>query len=150
MSAAGALSKTSKSVSRVLYADARLSSVWDARYRAPRATCETAPGRRERTRSLAVLLRIGFTFARCCHGAGELLPRLSILTRRCRAVYFCCTFPGVASGGRYPLSLPCEARTFLMPIPFGAMARDSPTYFKRIILYTREDVKLKRILCKNI
>ena len=30
------------------------------------------------------------------------------------AVYFCCTFPEVAFGGRYPLSLPCGARTFLM------------------------------------
>ena len=31
------------------------------------------------------------------------------------AVYLCCTIPGVAPGGRYPLSLPCGARTFLMP-----------------------------------
>ena len=30
------------------------------------------------------------------------------------AVYLCCTFPEVAFGGRYPLSLPCGARTFLM------------------------------------
>ena len=30
------------------------------------------------------------------------------------AVYLCCTIPGVAPGGRYPLSLPCAARTFLM------------------------------------
>ena len=30
------------------------------------------------------------------------------------AVYFCCTFPQIALGGRYPLSLPCGARTFLM------------------------------------
>ena len=29
------------------------------------------------------------------------------------AVYLCCTFPEVAFGGRYPLSLPCGARTFL-------------------------------------
>lgn len=29
------------------------------------------------------------------------------------AVYLCCTVSGVASGGRYPPSLPCEARTFL-------------------------------------
>ena len=35
--------------------------------------------------------------------AGELLPRLSILTAYA-AVYFCCTFPEVAFGGRYPLS----------------------------------------------
>ena len=31
-----------------------------------------------------------------------------------KAVYLCCTFPEVAFGGRYPLSLPCGARTFLM------------------------------------
>ena len=31
------------------------------------------------------------------------------------AVYLCCTIPGVTPGGRYPLSLPCAARTFLMP-----------------------------------
>ena len=30
------------------------------------------------------------------------------------AVFLCCTIPGVAPGGRYPLSLPCAARTFLM------------------------------------
>ena len=29
------------------------------------------------------------------------------------AVYLCCTCPEVAFGGRYPLSLPCGARTFL-------------------------------------
>ena len=32
--------------------------------------------------------------------AGELLPRLSILTEPGSAVYFCCTLPGVASAGR--------------------------------------------------
>ena len=31
-----------------------------------------------------------------------------------QVVYFCCTFPQIALGGRYPLSLPCGARTFLM------------------------------------
>ena len=31
-----------------------------------------------------------------------------------QAVYLCCTFPEVAFGGRYPLSLPYGARTFLM------------------------------------
>ena len=30
------------------------------------------------------------------------------------AVYFCCTCPEVTLGGRYPLSLPCGARTFLI------------------------------------
>ena len=32
---------------------------------------------------------------------------------RGEAVYLCCTCPGVTPGGRYPLSLPYEARTFL-------------------------------------
>ena len=42
------------------------------------------------------------------------------------AVYLCCTFPEVAFGGRYPLSLPCGARTFLMnrlsPCPRNCLA----------------------------
>ena len=44
------------------------------------------------------------------------------------AVSLCCTFPEVAFGGRYPLSLPCGARTFLMdrlsplsPRPFNLL-----------------------------
>ena len=67
-----------------------------------------------------VLLRIEFTASDSLQPMGELLPRLSILTRRWMprhpmpAVYFCCTFPEVAFGGRYPLFLPCGARTFLM------------------------------------
>ena len=40
------------------------------------------------------------------------------------AVCFCCTFPIVTYGGRYPSSLPCGARTFL--IPHGG--RDRPVY----------------------
>ena len=51
-------------------------------------------------------------------GRGELLPRLSTLTALCEhktAVYLCCTIPEVTLGGRYPLSLPCAARTFLIP-----------------------------------
>ena len=64
------------------------------------------------------LLRIEFTAADCSQPSGELLPRLSTLTHhqtsRRQAVYLCCTFPEVAFGGRYPLSLPCGARTFLM------------------------------------
>ena len=39
------------------------------------------------------------------------------------AVYFCCTFPQIALGGRYPLSLPCGARTFLMIRPLGRTPR---------------------------
>ncbi len=56
-----------------------------------------------------VLLRIGFTWLRRLRRTGELLPRLSILAclreyPKMQAVYFCCTCPGVASGGCYPLS----------------------------------------------
>ena len=39
------------------------------------------------------------------------------------AVYLCCTFPGVTPGGRYPLSLPCGARTFLIDGPFAPPTR---------------------------
>src|SRR5699024_967525 len=51
---------------------------------------------------------------------------------RDEAVYLCCTFPEVAFGGRYPLSLPCGARTFLTA-GLSASPRDrlfySPHYF---------------------
>ena len=51
------------------------------------------------------------------------------------AVYLCCTFPEVAFGGRYPLSLPCGARTFLTD-GLSAWPRDclsySPVYFTGI------------------
>ena len=51
------------------------------------------------------------------------------------AVYLCCTFPEVAFGGRYPLSLPCGARTFLTT-GLSAWPRDclsySPVYFTGI------------------
>ena len=42
------------------------------------------------------------------------------------AVYLCCTCPGVTPGGHYPLSLPCEARTFLT-YSFSACSRGCPT-----------------------
>ena len=42
------------------------------------------------------------------------------------AVYFCCTCPEVTLGGRYPLSLPCGARTFLI-CGFSACSRGCPT-----------------------
>ena len=63
-----------------------------------------------------VLLRIEFTASTCLHATSELLPHFSTLTGRHRlpAVYLCCTCPRVTPGGRYPLSLPCGARTFLM------------------------------------
>ena len=42
--------------------------------------------------------------------AGELLPHRFTLTARCagRRSAFCCTFPGLAAGGRYPPSCPAE------------------------------------------
>ncbi len=97
-----------------------------------------------------VLLRIGFTFARCCHGAGELLPRLSILTACARCALcgglFLLHFPGSRLRRTLSVILPCGARTFLMPIPFGAMARDGPTCFGDIIYRMRKKVKRTKIL----
>ncbi len=89
-----------------------------------------------------VLLRIEFTAMGSFQPSGELLPRLSTLTSfpvRGKAVSLCCTFPGVASGGRYPLSLPCGARTFLMR-GLSACSRDCPAYL-RILLYLIQEGK---------
>ncbi len=44
---------------------------------------------------------------RCHHRGGSLLHCLSTLTSLL-AVYFCCTVPGVASAGRYPVSCPVK------------------------------------------
>ena len=46
------------------------------------------------------------------------------------AVYFCCTCPGVSPGGRYPLSLPCGARTFLIR-SLSACVRGCPTWLRK-------------------
>ena len=43
------------------------------------------------------------------------------------AVYLCCTCPRVTPGGRYPLSLPCGARTFLMAA-LSSQPRDRLSY----------------------
>ena len=55
------------------------------------------------------------------------------------AVYLCCTFPEVAFGGRYPLSLPCGARTFLTEGPFAPSARLS--VFLAGLLYAKQREK---------
>jgi len=108
--------------------------------------------------SPAVLLRIEFTAAYCLQPPGELLPRLSTLTltedRRqrtgnsqvfvicplasalCKAVYLCCTGPKVAFGGRYPLSLPCGARTFLVS-SLSPVLRGCPAYS---LCYSKPDM----------
>ena len=46
------------------------------------------------------------------------------------AVYFCCTCPEVTLGGRYPLSLPCEARTFLIR-SLSACVRGCPAWLRK-------------------
>ena len=55
------------------------------------------------------------------------------------AVSLCCTFPEVAFGGRYPLSLPCGARTFLTEGPFAPSARLS--VFLAGLLYAKQRAK---------
>ena len=106
---------------------------------------------------IAVLLRIEFTASDTLEPTGALLPHLSTFSRStlpflactsalryigreaadperqsAQVVYFCCTFPQIALGGRYPLSLPCGARTFLTA-SLSASPRDclsySQTYF---------------------
>ena len=48
------------------------------------------------------------------------------------AVYLCCTFPQIALGGRYPLSLPCGARTFLTA-SLSALPRDRLSYSRSLL-----------------
>ena len=56
----------------------------------------------------SILHQVGFASRTSRQAAGELLPRLSILTSQRDAVYFCCTFLGVASTGDYPAPCPME------------------------------------------
>ena len=87
------------------------------------------------------LLRIEFTATDSSQPSGELLPHLSTLTGQRPADYFCCTFPRVAPGGCYPLSLPCGARTFLTDRPFAPPARLSSLLAKDIVPYCGPLVK---------
>ena len=49
----------------------------------------------------------------------------------CNAVvYLCCTCPEVSLGGRYPLSLPCGARTFLIRC-LSACVRGCPIWLRK-------------------
>ena len=88
-----------------------------------------------------VLLRIEFTERSSSQSAGELLPRLSTLTGTNPAVSLCCTCPEVAFGGRYPLFLPCGARTFLTDGPFAPPARLSNLLAEAIVTDLPEKVK---------
>ena len=79
----------------------------------------------------------GVYIAHCCQIAGELLPRLSILTANA-AVFFCCTVLEVAFTGSYPAPLPYDARTFL-------------EYFTRPPGYLAYQIKTqKRFFCNKI
>ena len=106
--------KMSRSVSRVLLSYGHLSR---------RTVAGTLQPPRERpgkpNAPISVLLRIEFTaadaFTRRRVSSYLAFPPLLTAGRwQAAAVYLCCTFPEVAFGGRYPLSLPCGARTFLM------------------------------------
>ena len=61
------------------------------------------------------------------------------------AVYFCCTCPEVTLGGRYPLSLPYEARTFLT-CGLSACSRDCPTWLQKYCTPENADCQMS---CKN-
>ena len=84
------------------------------RCRRAQAASSERPGRP--SCSSTALLRIEFTARTCLHAAGgRLSPPFHPYCggRAAAAVYLCCTCPRVTPGGRYPLSLPCGARTFL-------------------------------------
>ena len=116
----------SRSISRVLLSYGHLSR---------RTVAGTLQPPRERpgrpVAPIPVLLRIEFTatdaFTRRRVSSYLAFPPLPAAPQSPQpAVYLCCTFPEVAFGGRYPLSLPCGARTFLMaglsPLPRGCPA----------------------------
>ena len=89
--------------------------------------------------SSAVLLRIEFTamdtFTRHRVRSYRTFPPFPEGAKRPPAVSLCCTFPQIALGGRYPLSLPCGARTFLMT-GLSAWPRDR-LFSSRPILYRK-------------
>ena len=91
--------------------------------RAAAGSCHICP--------ISTLLRMGFTRPPCLQGAGELLPHHFNLTTALpvSAECFCCTFPMVTHAGRYPASLPCGARTFLVtPHQHSGETRDRLAY----------------------
>ena len=121
--------------------DCKPGSVFDSHLSTRRVAAVLQPPRERSGQPIApipVLLRIEFTASDTLEPMGELLPRLSTLTSE-EAVYLCCTFPEVAFGGRYPLSLPCGARTFLTEGPFAPSARLS--VFLAGLLYAKQREK---------
>ena len=66
------------------------------------------------------------------------------------AVYFCCTCPEVTLGGRYPLSLPCGARTFLIR-GLSACVRGCPTWLRKYCTAQRGKSQMScKFFCKKI
>ena len=72
-------------------------------------------------------------------GAGGLLPHLSILTA-CAAVYFCCTFPGVASAGISPA--PCPVKLGLSSLTGTARPRDCPAVSQVVLYHVRRRLSI--------
>ena len=60
------------------------------------------------------------------------------------AEYLCCTCPEVTLGGRYPLSLPCGARTFLIR-GLSACVRGCPTWLRK---YCTPQRRKSQMSCK--
>ena len=106
------LQKKTELVSRVLYAKMRgnhLSSLRVTAQFKPEGALPPWEYRRAAYRASSdpkVLLRIGFTANPCYQRIGWALTSPFHPYRINTAVYFCCTFPEVALGGRYPLSCP--------------------------------------------
>ena len=63
---------------------------------------------------IPILHRVGFTGPVCCQTAGELLPRLSILTASKRGGISLLHYPWGRPRRTLSGTLPCGARTFLM------------------------------------
>jgi hypothetical protein len=117
--------------------------IWDARYRAPRATdpggdaearFSSLSRKREEAAPIWSCSRWGLPCRPRCRGRGALLPHPFTLARRMRQrrvggrFAFCGTFPGVAPAGRYPAPYFRGARTFLCRVkarqrPSGRLTR---------------------------
>ncbi len=74
-------------------------------------------------------------------GPGELLPRLSTLTDPKIGGISLLHYPGSRLRRTLSVILPCEARTFLIPRPFGITVRDSSTCSFVIIQQSGDGVK---------
>ena len=109
-----------QAVSRVLSADR--SAVWPSilahRHRCARAITESLTGShfcgKAASALIPILHRVGFTGRSSRQAAGELLPRLSILTRADAGGIFLLHFPWSRLRRTLSGTLPCGARTFLM------------------------------------